>query len=62
VRLGTAAGTTRGLDAEDFRRIGGWIADVWRSAGEAGGPDPDVLEAVREEIAALCERYPVYEG
>ncbi|MEJ2148951.1 MAG: serine hydroxymethyltransferase [Chloroflexota bacterium] len=62
VRLGTAAGTTRGLDADDFRLIGGMIADVWRSAGEAGEPAPGVLESVRGQVAALCERYPVYGG
>jgi glycine hydroxymethyltransferase len=60
VRLGTAAGTTRGLDAADFRQLGEMIADVWHSAGENGEPDPGVLESVRGQVAALCARYPVY--
>jgi glycine hydroxymethyltransferase len=62
VRLGTAAGTTRGLDASDFRQLGEMIADVWRSAGENGEPGPGVLESVRGQVGALCARYPVYDA
>jgi glycine hydroxymethyltransferase len=60
VRLGTAAGTTRGLDAGDFRQLGKLIADVWQSAGEDGEPNPGVLESVRGQVAALCARHPAY--
>lgn len=54
IRIGTPAVTTRGMDAEDMRRIAGWIARILRE-GEA------CVDAVREEVLALCARYPLYE-
>ncbi|MFP3942907.1 MAG: serine hydroxymethyltransferase [Alphaproteobacteria bacterium] len=62
IRLGSPAGTTRGFGAAEFTRIGHWIADVLETVaakGEAG--DPEVLARVREEVRALCARFPVYQ-
>jgi glycine hydroxymethyltransferase len=56
IRLGTAALTTRGMDEEDMRRIGGWMADVLESPG-----DPDVRRRVREAVRELTARRPLYE-
>jgi glycine hydroxymethyltransferase len=55
VRIGTPAVTTRGMNAEDMKSIAGWIARIL-SEGEA------CIDAVREEVLALCGRYPLYEN
>jgi glycine hydroxymethyltransferase len=61
IRLGTPAGTTRGFGVEEFRRIGGWIADVVDAIASSGdGSAPEVENHVRTQVAALCERFPVY--
>jgi glycine hydroxymethyltransferase len=57
VRLGTAALTTRGMDEDDMRRIGNWMADVLESPG-----DDDVRRRVREGVRELTNRHPLYEG
>ncbi|HEX4183130.1 MAG TPA: serine hydroxymethyltransferase, partial [Caulobacteraceae bacterium] len=60
VRLGTPAGTTRGFGQAEFRRIGQLIAEV--VDGLAASPeDNTAVEAkVREEVLALCARFPIY--
>ena len=58
VRLGTSAGTARGLDATSFGRIGDWIADVLE--GLAGGDPTDVVTRVRPDVAALAAAHPIY--
>jgi len=59
LRFGTAAGTTRGFDRQEFRRIGELVADML-DALAAGGGDKRRLAAVRRETSALCGRYPLY--
>jgi glycine hydroxymethyltransferase len=60
IRLGTPAGTTRGFGPAEFRRVGELIADVLD--GLAAHPDDNgaVEAAAREQVAALCRRFPVY--
>jgi glycine hydroxymethyltransferase len=63
IRVGTPAGTTRGFGTAEFREIGNMVADVLDGLaknGEAG--DAQVEAAVRERVAALCARFPIYEG
>jgi glycine hydroxymethyltransferase len=54
LRIGTSALATRGLEREDFERLGGVIA-------AALGPD---FEATRDglaaEVADIARRYPLY--
>lgn len=54
-RIGTPATTTRGLKEAEMEQVAGWIeralADVEDSAE---------LEKIREEIRALCLRFPLY--
>jgi len=60
VRVGTPAGTTRGFGQVEFCRIGQLIAEVVDGLA-AGGEDNHAAEArVREEVLALCERFPIY--
>ncbi len=60
VRLGSPAGTTRGFKAEEFTWIGSKIVEVLD--GLKGTPDgnPQVETQVREEVRAMCARFPIY--
>ena len=60
LRFGAAAGTTRGFGEAEFRRIGGWIADLLHAMAAAGGRDAAVEQAVRAEVRALCRAFPIY--
>ena len=55
LRLGTAALTTRGLNAEDMIKVAAMIDRVLASAG-----DSETCALVRKDVEALCERYPLY--
>lgn len=58
IRLGSSAGTARGLDSDDFARVGRWIADVLGALG--AGNAPEVQHRVRHEVRSLVERHPIY--
>ena len=53
VRFGSPAATTRGMREAEMREIGELILRLIRE-GE------DAVPAVREEVLALCERFPLY--
>ena len=57
IRIGTPAITTRGFAEEDAALTATLICDVLDDIGNAG-----VQERVREQVSALCARYPVYAG
>lgn len=61
LRLGSPAGTTRGLSEAEFRQVGNWIADVLDGLvanGDEG--DAKVEEHVASEVKALLSKYPIY--
>lgn len=60
IRLGTAAGCSRGFGPEEFRQIGHLIGDVLDSL--RNGPNVAVEDAVRLKVAALCLAFPIYGG
>ena len=53
VRFGTPAVTTRGMGEVEMRRIGALICRLIDEGEAAVGP-------VREEVLALCDRFPLY--
>jgi len=55
IRIGTPAVTTRGMGAGEMKQIGKMIARVIE-----GRNDEAVIVAVRDEVSALCERFPLY--
>ena len=63
IRLGSPAATTRGFAEAEFRQIADWIVQVTDGLA-ADGPDGNAaLEArVRDEVLALCKRFPIYQG
>ncbi|NBV54398.1 MAG: serine hydroxymethyltransferase [Proteobacteria bacterium] len=58
IRLGSAAGTTRGFGEAEFRQIGRWIGAVLASVRD--GNQDAVVAKVRGEVAALCAKFPIY--
>ena len=55
VRLGTAALTTRGFDAQAFREVADVIADRLLN------PEDDAIrQRCLDRVAALCESFPLY--
>ncbi|MFC0471706.1 serine hydroxymethyltransferase [Halalkalibacter kiskunsagensis] len=55
IRIGTAAVTSRGLDAEAMDEIGSLIALTLKNV-----ENEDKLEEVRERVAALTAKFPMY--
>jgi len=55
IRIGTPATTTRGLKEEQMRQVGGWIARALQNVDNA-----QVLGEIRNEVRALCKRFPLY--
>ena len=54
IRIGTPAATTRGMQAEDMRRLADWIVNCLRN------PDDEaLLDETRDDVQAFCERFPV---
>ena len=61
LRLGSPAATTRGFTEAEFRQVGDWIVEVVDGLKETGGaPNEAVEQKVREEVMALCARFPIY--
>ncbi|WFC61109.1 serine hydroxymethyltransferase [Pseudomonas sp. REST10] len=55
LRIGTPAVTTRGFKEDECRQLAGWICEVLANIGN------DKVEGrVREQVKALCARFPVY--
>jgi glycine hydroxymethyltransferase len=61
VRLGTAAGTTRGFGTAEFREVGRLIAEVLdglAAHGEAG--NAEVEARIKKQAIRLCDNFPIY--
>ena len=55
IRLGTPATASRGMQPEDMDEVAACIVDIIDN-GEAA------VARVSEKVAALCKKYPIYEG
>ena len=56
IRLGTPAVTSRGFKEAECVELAGWICDILDAKG-----DEKVLAEVREKVAEVCKRLPVYQ-
>ena len=57
IRIGTPAVTTRGFKEAEVTQVADLIADVLDAEGS-----PEAVARVREQVTALCRRFPVYES
>jgi glycine hydroxymethyltransferase len=57
VRMGTPAVTTRGFDEEAMKELASIIALALKNPEDAAKHDE-----ARQRVAALCQRFPMYEG
>ena len=55
IRVGSAAATTRGLDAQEFRRVGELIAATVFAQG-----DDAKLDAIAAEVRGILDAHPLY--
>jgi len=60
IRLGTAAGCSRGFGPDEFREIGGLISDVLDALVETPEGDAKIEATTRAKVEALCARFPIY--
>jgi glycine hydroxymethyltransferase len=61
IRLGSPACTTRGFRADEFRLVGGLIAEVLDVLSQKGTDEDTVVEtAVRGKVKTLLTQFPIY--
>ncbi|MFJ5379608.1 serine hydroxymethyltransferase [Pectobacterium sp. CHL-2024] len=61
LRIGTPAVTTRGFGVAECEQLAEWLCDVLDGLGEGNGALTAVCDRVRQQVVALCQRYPVYQ-
>jgi glycine hydroxymethyltransferase len=57
IRLGSPSVTTRGMKEPEMQLIGDWIAEILSNVGNT-----TVEQKVRQQVADLAARFPVYES
>ena len=62
IRLGTAAGTTRGFGPAEWRLVGELIGEVLDGLAARPEDNSAVEDSVRGRVAELCRRFPIYPG
>jgi glycine hydroxymethyltransferase len=62
VRIGTPALTSRDMREPEMDLVGGFIAEVLRSAAADAADAETVRDSVRGRVRALCERFPLYDA
>jgi len=60
IRLGTAAGCSRGFGPEEFKQIGHLIGDVLDALAQSPEGDESVEKETRTKVHALCANHPIY--
>ncbi len=60
IRIGTAAGTTRGFKEEQFKYIGKLISEVIDSLKKSEDEILKTSELVRSKVLDLCNKFPLY--
>ena len=54
IRIGTPALTSRGMNCDTMRTIGGWILEILKSPDDA-----QVTQRIRGSVSELCRQFPV---
>ncbi|UVO08000.1 serine hydroxymethyltransferase [Pectobacterium polonicum] len=61
LRIGTPAVTPRGFGVAECEQLAGWLCDVLDGLGAGNEELTTIRDRVREQVVALCRRYPVYQ-
>ncbi len=61
IRLGTAAGTTRGFGAAEFKQIANLIADVIDGLKLSPENNGKVEASAKAKVLELCNKFPIYQ-
>ena len=61
IRLGTAAGCSRGFGPEEFKKIGHLISDVLDALADNPDGDAAVEATTRAQVSDLCKQFPIYD-
>lgn len=56
IRIGSPAVTTRGFRKKECEQVANWICDILNDI-----QNPAVIDRVKNEVVALCKRFPVYQ-
>jgi len=56
IRIGTPAITTRGFKQDESRELAGWMCDIIDARGKQA-----VIDKVKAQVLAVCQRLPVYQ-
>lgn len=60
IRVGSPSGTSRGCGTDEFRRIGTLLIQTLQAlADNPEHPDEVAMQAVRDQVADLCRRFPL---
>ena len=62
IRLGTAAGTTRGFGPAEWRLVGELIGEVLDGLAARPEDNSAIEDSVRGRVTELCRRFPIYPG
>ncbi len=57
IRLGSPSVTTRGMKEPEMQQIGNWVAEILSHVGDSA-----VEQKVRQQVAQLAARFPIYES
>lgn len=61
IRVGTAAGTTRGFGRAEFQQIADLIADVLTGLAQHGADaNGEIEKKTKRDVVGLCRRFPIY--
>ncbi len=60
IRLGSPAGTTRGLGLEEFEKVGNIIGDVLDGLASNKSDNSVAERQARNQIVEICKRFPIY--
>lgn len=61
VRLGTPAATTRGFGVAEFRQVGELIGDVLDGLAANRDNNQVAEQKARQQVEALCRKFPIYQ-
>jgi glycine hydroxymethyltransferase len=60
IRLGSNAGTSRGLGPDEFRYLAGLVADLLDVLVDSPDGETETEKSIRSRVKDLCQRFPFY--